>query len=54
VANIINSDWLGNDFQVQYCYETVIRCVFVCVCVYVCVSGDTAVQIGGLVCSENS
>jgi hypothetical protein len=45
VPNIINSDWIGDDFQVEYSYETFIRCV--------CVSDDTTVQTGGLVCTEN-
>lgn len=32
VANIINSDWIGEVLQLQYCYVTLIRCVCVCVC----------------------
>jgi hypothetical protein len=30
VANIINSNWIGEVFQLQYCYVTLIRCVCVC------------------------
>ena len=37
VANIINSDWIGEVFQLQYSCLTLIRCVCACVCVCVCV-----------------
>ena len=30
LANIINSDWIGEVFQVQLSYVTLIRCVCVC------------------------
>ena len=52
VANILNSDWIGEVFQLQYSCLTLIRCVCVCVCV--CVSGDTVLQICGSVCTQNS
>jgi len=32
VANIINSDWIGEVFQLQYSCLTLIRCVCACVC----------------------
>jgi hypothetical protein len=37
MSDIINSDWMGEFFQLQYSHLTLIRCVCVFVCVCVCV-----------------
>ena len=48
VANIINSDWMDEVFQLLYFHIKLIRCVCVCLSV------DTAQHTCGLVCSQNS